>query len=150
MAALIVFSVLAQDLSTINTASRKEPRVVSVNLYLEKECINAISSIDWGTLEPGVPRSVVVYVKNMGTEALILHLGEESWNPGVAADYIRLQWNCSGDVVEAGGIVEITLILTVSENVENVSNFTFDVLITGTQAKGRERNAFKGKGRGKK
>ena len=149
MLTLIAANVFAQGLSTNITASRKNQKVINCNLYSEEECINAISSIDWGTLRPGVPRNVVVYVKNTGTEALTLHLSEENWNPRIAADYIHLQWNCSGAVVEAGDVVGITLNLTVSENVDGLSNFTFDILITGTQAKGREKNASKGRGNGK-
>jgi hypothetical protein len=124
--------------------------VIKVNLYTEKECINAVSSINWETLTPGVPKSVVVYVKNTGTEALTLHLSEEKWNPGEATEYIHLQWNYLGDIVEAGDIIGITLNLTVSEKVESISNFAFDILVIGTETNGKERNALKGKGRGKK
>ena len=103
--ALILANVLAQDLSTNISVSRKTSKVVDCSLYSEKECINVVYSIDWGRLRPGVPRYAAICVKNTGTEALSLHLSEENWNPESAADCISLQWNYSGDMVEAGDVV---------------------------------------------
>jgi archaellum component FlaG (FlaF/FlaG flagellin family) len=110
-------------------------RVVTINIgvYWEFECVKEVSSIDWQTLEPGGERIVSVYVKNTGDVPMTLELDTDNWGPQGAKSYIGLYWDYSGVTLQPGDVVQVRMTLMVSENIQGVSNFTFDILITGTE-----------------
>lgn len=106
---------------------------MNINVYWEAECANKISSIDWQTLEPGGSRIVTIYVKNTGDVPMSLGLSTDNWSPQNAEPYIGLFWDYTGRILQPGDVVRVLLTLMISENVQGVANFSFDILITGTE-----------------
>ena len=101
--------------------------------YWDSECTNAVSSINWGTIYPGGSKNVTIYLKNTGNVPLNLSLSTDNWSPSNAGTYLTLTWDYSGGQLQAGGVVQVTLTLTVSSNTQGITNFSFDVVITGTE-----------------
>jgi len=101
--------------------------------YWDSECTNAVSSINWGTIYPGGSKNVTIYLKNTGNVPLNLSLSTDNWNPSNAGTYLTLTWDYSGEQLQPGGVVQVTLTLTVSSNTQGITNFSFDVVITGTE-----------------
>ena len=109
--------------------------VASANLgvFQESQCINNVTSINWGTLSAGGTNSVTVYVKNIGTVPLTLSLSTGSWSPAGAQSYMTVTWNYAGATIQPNGVQAVTITLTVSASIQGITNFSFNVIITGTQ-----------------
>jgi len=106
----------------------------NIQAYWESQCTNNVSSISWGTIDPGRSKDVTVYVKNTGSVPLILSFNTTNWNPSAASVYIALSWNYDESQIQPDQVLPVTFSLTVSENIHGVTNFSFDIYITGTQA----------------
>lgn len=105
---------------------------IGVGVYWESGCVNNVSSIDWGFLEPGGTQNVTVYIRNEGNVPMTLNMTVDSWAPSLASSYITVSWNREGYVVDATSIAETIITLSVSNNISNITNFSFDLTIIGT------------------
>jgi len=107
---------------------------VGVGAYWDEACTNEVATIDWGTIDPGGSVNKVMYIKNEGNTAITLSLNATNWSPSNAGNYISLDWDYSGQEIAAGGVIQVTLTLTVSSSISGITSFTFDIIITGTQS----------------
>jgi len=105
-----------------------------LGVYSESQCVNNVSSINWGTLSPGQSKSVTVYVKNTGNVKLTLGMTTENWSPQGASAYLVCGWNYTGQQIQPSQVVAVAFTLTVSSSIQGISSFSFDVRITGTEA----------------
>jgi len=120
------------NLDTITIAERASSKTVkSIEVYSNSDCTEKVASIDWGAIEAGSSKDVVVYVKNVGNAPVTLSLGAQNWSPSNATKYMKLTWNYGGQPVNVGAVVQVQLTLTVYANITGITNFSFDVLITG-------------------
>jgi hypothetical protein len=106
---------------------------VGVNIYSDTACTTAVSSISWGTLNPGDLKTYTMYVKNTGTVPVTLGMATANWNPSSASSYITLTWNQQNYVLPAGQVVQAVLTISVSSSASGVASFSFDTIITGAQ-----------------
>jgi hypothetical protein len=106
---------------------------IGVGVYWENACINEVSTINWGYLEPGTSQNITIYIKNEGTIPMTLNMTIANWNPTTASNYITLNWNQEGSQVNAQSVLETVLTLTVSSNISEIDSFSFDIIITGTE-----------------
>lgn len=106
---------------------------VGVGVYWNSACTSNVTSIDWGTLTPSSTVSKMIYIKNEGNKRISLSMTMANWNPTSASKYITLTWNRQGTVLEAGQVVQATLVLSVSPSITGVTNFSFEITITGTE-----------------
>ena len=103
----------------------------SIGIYWDSNCTNKVSSINWGMVELGSSKNVTVYVKNTENVALTLSLSAENWNPANASKYMSLSWDYNGQPINPNTVIRITLTLTVFANVTGITDFSFDIIITG-------------------
>lgn len=105
---------------------------IGVGVYWDSDCSTEVTSIDWGVVEPGATKKVTVYVRNEGSAPVTLSLETENWNPSDASDYMSLTWNYAGQVIEASMVVQVMLSLAVSDTIEGITSFSFDIVIIGS------------------
>lgn len=105
---------------------------VGVSVYWDSVCTNQTSSFCWGVVSPGSTASVTLYVKNNGTAPVTLTASFGNWNPASAASYLTPGWNCTNYVLGAGLVAAAVLTLAVSQSITGVTNFSFDITLTGT------------------
>jgi len=117
-------------LDTITIAETVPPKLFGV--YEDPECSSRVPSVDWGVLEPGSTKNVIVYIRNEGTTAITLSLNATNWNPPNASDYMTLDWDYAGQVINPGEVVQVTLTLSVSPSIEGITSFIFDIVVTGS------------------
>jgi len=133
VASLVAISTTYAMLTTLTviqgTGSLKS---VGIGVYWDLQCTNATSSLDFGLLEPGSQRSFTLYMQNEGNSALTLSMTTENWNPANATDYLTLTWDREGHQVNADEIIESVITLSVSEDAQGISSFSFDITISGT------------------
>jgi hypothetical protein len=106
---------------------------VNVGVYSDSGCTQNCTSIDWGTLAPTNSTTRTIYVKNTGTIPVTLSMTTVNWVPSNANTYLALTWNRQNYALAAGSSVSATLTLTASASAGNITTFSFDIVITGTQ-----------------
>jgi hypothetical protein len=144
--ALMICMVLTSlSIYSLPTAAKKNNSINdgSIKVYWEDECFNEITSIDWGIVEPGSPKAVVIYIKNTGRKNLNLELCSNV-DPIDFASNLDLQWNYSGEQIASGSTLTVTLTLMVSGDLNGVTTFNLEILVTG-----KEVIDNKGNGKGK-
>jgi len=109
--------------------SRGNVIIEGVGVYKDWTCNTAVSFLDWGTLEPGSARNITVYIRNEGNHVATLFMAADNWNPTNASSYMSLSWNYDGKMFSPMDAVEVTLTLSVSPTVENIADFSFDIII---------------------
>lgn len=132
----LVMSVLA---TTLLSAYQQIPSVgvvkaVRVGVYADVGCSANVTYIDWGVLEPGAVTNFTVYIRNEGNTPLILNMTTADWEPENAFMYITLKWNLEGHRINSFDVIPANLTLSISPNIEGVTNFRFKILIVGTEA----------------
>ena len=106
---------------------------VNVGVYTNSACTSNCTSIDWGTLSPGGSTTKTIYVKNTGTIPVTLSMTTANWSPSNANNYLTITWNRANYALAAGSSVSATLTLTASSSAGAITNFSFDIIITGTE-----------------
>lgn len=131
-----IMGMVASVLSTLTTnrtiPSSGSVKAVGVGVYSDNSCTNAISSIDWGMLEPGAAKNFTIYIKNEGNTAVTLSMKTGNWNPPSASTHIMLKWNREAYTLSAGSVISAVLTLSVSSNISGITSFNFEITITGT------------------
>ena len=131
VSSLILFAfTLLVSRNTITNVSAVEANGVGV--YWDSNYADRVFSIDWGNLTPGSVKSVVVYTRNEVEEPIYPIMSTTNWNPSKASDYITLRWDYTGQRMNPGETLKITLTLSVSRYIEGISSFSFDIIITGS------------------
>ncbi len=107
---------------------------IGVGVFWDSGCTNRVSSIDWGFLEPGSSKNISVYIKNEGNAPVTLSLNTTNWNPTSIQEenYMILSWDYVNQTISPNGAIPVTLTLDVSFSIQNVTDFSFDIIITGT------------------
>jgi len=129
----VIVSALGGLVATRTISNTGNVSAVGVGVYSDSGCTTALSSINWGNMDPGATTSSTFYVKNEGTVSLTLTMTTGSWNPAGASSYITVTWNRQNYVLGAGLVVQAVLTLSVSSSVSGITGFSFGITITGTQ-----------------
>jgi len=104
-------------------------KTVGVAIYSDDIIDNAIN---WGDLTPGGNNCIECYVKNIGEAISSLSLETANWFPNEATKYIALSWDYDGQSLKVDEIIRVTLTLTVSEKISEITEFFFDIVIIGS------------------
>ena len=106
---------------------------VNIGCYLDRDCTQNATSIDWGFLIPGDNATKILYIKNTGTVPVTLTMTTNSWQPTNASALIALSWNLENASLNATQSTEAVLTLAVSPDAGNLGDFSFNIIITGTE-----------------
>ena len=107
-------------------------KAIGVGVYWDLSLTRKTTSIDWGILEPAAQKSLTMYVRNEGNSAVTLSKSISNWNPSTISNYLTLTWDYSGQTISPRTSVQVTLTLTVSASITDVSSFSFDTTIVGS------------------
>ena len=120
----------SQTITTVPTTGVVE--AIGVDVYWDYQCTNPLTTIDWGTLEPGSDVNVVCYIENSGTSPVTLSMTTANWTPSAASYYIILSWDYGGQTIGVGDSRRVEFTLSVSQNIQGISSFGFDITIVGS------------------
>ena len=105
----------------------------NLGVYSNSACTTLLSNINWGTLIPGGATTQTIYVKNTGSDlSLALSMATNEWTPAGANGPIILTWNKEGTILQPGQSVAATFTLSASSSIANVTSFSVQITITGT------------------
>jgi hypothetical protein len=102
---------------------------VGVGFYWDSNCTNLVEEVDWGPIEPGSTVDVTVFVRNEGSQTISLDITAENWSPIETASYMTFSSNCIGQTISPQETLQITLSLTTSPNIEEITSFNFDITV---------------------
>ena len=105
-------------------------KAVGVEVYWDIGANENVTSIDWGMLDPGSSNATDVWIKSTSNTNITLTMNTSNWNPSNASNYILLSWNYTGATLQPHDIIPVTLTLTVSADIKDIRNFTFDIIIS--------------------
>ena len=108
-------------------------RSADIELYWDSRCTKRVSSIEWGQLRSGNNKSVTLFIMNKGKDPVTLSYYTSNWQPSKVENYFFLEWDYTGQVIEFREIVQVVFTLYISENVETIEKFSFDISIISTQ-----------------
>jgi len=133
----LALSVVGQVLSAVQTSRTVSNAgtvvAIGVGVYWDNECTNALSSIDWGMLEPGSSKNVTGYIRNEGNSVSTLFMYTSNWNPSNASDYMTLSWDYGGQSINPDEVVQVTFTLSVDASIDGITVFSFDITIVGSE-----------------
>lgn len=137
---LVAFGLFSVTLATIAgqltsrtvIGSRGTVEAVGVGVYWDNNCTNAVTSIDWGMVEPGSTENVTSYIRNEGNSASTLSMYTLNWNPSNASEYMVLSWDYGGQSINPSEVMQVTFTLSVSASIEGVTSFSFEIVIVGS------------------
>jgi hypothetical protein len=91
-----------------------------------------MNSVDWGTPKSGGKVYQTVYIKNPGSAPLNVSMTTSNWAPVEAANYITLTWDSEGASIDSDQVLQALLMLSVSDTITGVTDFSFNIVIEGT------------------
>lgn len=103
---------------------------IGVGIYWNKDCTNTTHSLNWGFMDPNSRNNLTIFIRNEGNSAASLRLTTSNWNPINASSYMPLSWNYSGQIIKPNEVIPIKLTLTVSPTIIDITNFSFETIIT--------------------
>lgn len=127
---ILLAFMLSVTTNTITNVSAVETEGVSV--WWDTSCTNRTLSINWGTLNPGAVKSIVVYIRNDAMDAMYLTMSTENWYPKESY-YITFGWDYTARRIDPREVLPTKLILSVSHSIKGISNFRFDIVIVGSK-----------------
>ncbi|UCG45126.1 MAG: hypothetical protein JSV58_07095 [Candidatus Bathyarchaeota archaeon] len=129
---LLNSTVMGTLLGRVTLPNQGIVKTMGVGVYWDSGCSNQVTSIDWGAVAPGSINDVAVYVKNEGNTVATLSATTENWSPPSTSTYMSLSWDYAGQPVAIGEVVQVVLSLSVSQVIEGITGFSFDIVIIGS------------------
>ncbi|MGD6850536.1 MAG: hypothetical protein ACQCN6_00575 [Candidatus Bathyarchaeia archaeon] len=117
-----------QNVSSSGTVSTSP----NIGVYSDSGCTQSLTTINWGTVDPGASETQTIYVKNTGTASMTLAMSVTNWNPAGASTYMALTWNRQDTELSPGQSTAATLTLTVNSGITGITNFSNSITISGT------------------
>ena len=132
ISALIVLMGLAPIIVSSTMVLKKESleRELLVGVYWDSDCGSPVSSLYFDSIETGSSKDVVVYIRNEGNSPIALYLEATNWEPEAASDYITLRWDYAGQQISPDEVIQVTLKLSVSSSIDEITSFGFDIVIS--------------------
>lgn len=109
-------------------------KAIGVGVFWDPNCTLSCTDLDWGLIGAGELAGVTLYVKNTRNVNLTLTLNSTEYMPPEAQQYLTLEWNYTGLIIQPEQVSPIQLTLYVSLNITDIDVFSFDILITAAEA----------------
>jgi hypothetical protein len=104
----------------------------TLGVYWNSSCTTKVTSIDWGNMTPGREKTTSFYIRNEGSSPMFLAGIDKNWNPTTTQSYIYFTFDSDDQKIQPGQTKKVTCTLTVSVEITNISNYSFDILLLGT------------------
>ena len=133
--ALTILTMTTTGLLNVNKTVSSTGAVTAINvgIYSDSDCTNELTSLDWETISPGESENKTIYLKNTGNAQITLSLDTTNWTPTTADGPISLLWDKENAKLNPAQSTTATLTLSISESIEGITDFSFDIVITGME-----------------
>ena len=105
----------------------------SLGVFSDNTCTVPLTSLNWGSISPGMNSTITLYVKNTATTgSLTLDMAATNWSPTNANGPLAVSWDQEGTTLAPGQSAQATLILSVSSTITQISSFSVQISIVGS------------------
>jgi hypothetical protein len=134
IAGVLLVAVTAGLLTTTqNVPGSGTISAIGLGVYSDSGCTTALTSISFGSVNPGTQVSQTIYLKNTGNIAENLTMAVSGWSPSNAGTYITITWMPTTTPLASGAITSATVTLAASASAGALSTFSFNLAFTGSQ-----------------
>lgn len=134
VAAAIIVSAVAILMYSYSIHSTGIVTSLEIKVYQDSNLKIELSSINWGNIRAGEIKAITCYIKNIKNTPLTLSLATGKYLPLEAQQYLTTSWNyINGTVLAENQVQQVTITLSVDSNTVNVTNFEYNIIITGTE-----------------
>ena len=105
---------------------------INVGVFRDPQATTLCTDIDFGNLNSGNIVTKTLYIKNTGNITETLSMTVTDWNPQTATSRLFLTWNQENAKLQAGATVPATLTLNVADDTGDISDFNFNIVISGS------------------
>lgn len=109
-------------------------KAVGIGVYTDSSLSTAVSSIDWGMLEPGSSQNFTCYIRNEGNAVIVLTLSTTNWTPSSVSQLMTLNWNYANGSIAPNEVIKVTFTLSSSKSIPGITGFSFNTVITSSRA----------------
>ena len=120
--------------SQVNVNNSGVFTTANIGVYTTAGCTQNLTSIAWGNVRAGQSYTKTGYIKNTGNLNMTLGLSTSNWNPSALSSILGVTWNYAGQKLTPGQVLAVTWTLTIPSGVTGYSGFSFDMMVTGTEA----------------
>jgi len=128
---ILILALTTQAMSLVLTSTiisnSGSVKTVGLGVYWDAALTNAVSSIGWGTINPGSNSTVTVYIRNEGDTTVNLTMSTANWNPSTASNYITLTSDYGGQTIGVAAVIVVKLTLSVSASTTGITAFSFNI-----------------------
>lgn len=130
--ALIIVALLSTIAYAISTqiSIDNTGTIGEVLAYTDSASTIPLTSIDWGTVNPGTFKEEVIYINSTLTESATLALTDDMSTEEDAV--LELSWSLTDFTIDAGELLTVTLTLTVEANPLDITTIDFQTFIDVT------------------
>jgi len=104
---------------------------VGVGVYADSGCTQNLTSISWGSVDPGGSAVRTAYVKNTGNTEVSLSMAASGWSPAEISSQISVTWDREGIALAPGQVVLASFTLSVLPGTAGTT-FSFTAVVTGS------------------
>lgn len=135
LAAVIIIASAAVLVATYRIRSTGKIKAVGIAVFWDPQATSPCTEIDWGILGAGDLAGATVFIRNTKNVNCTLSINGSDWQPPEAEQYLTLDWNYTGEILQPQQIVSVQITLYAGLNVTGFDTFSFDIVITATESK---------------
>ncbi len=106
---------------------------MNVEIFNNNDCTQFCNNINWGALTPGDSITQTIYIRNSGNKPITVFMTTENWSPMNASTYLTLNWDKENTNLNPGQVTLASLTLTSESDINSLTDFDFDIIITGVE-----------------
>lgn len=117
------------DTKINNSNNMNNSSNAGIEIYWDKQGTNRVTSLEWGSLEPGTEKTITLFIKNKGKNSITLSYFISNWQTPEIVNYLNLTWDYIGQPIQFKELFQLKFTLYIAENAKTTENFSFDITI---------------------
>jgi len=101
----------------------------SGTIQTSPEITSDTTTMTWGTVAPGEVKTMIVNFKATDGEVVTITYTTANWLPTEAGNFLSISWDYLGQEISTNWF-PVTFTLTISQDIIDISNFTYDIMVT--------------------
>lgn len=121
---IVAITLLPLSLNPYRISNQASISGLEFNVYTDSSLNTLVTSITWGEFTPGENKTLQYFIKRTGAPGSLDHTTTE-WEPPEARQFINL--TIPPQDFKLNEVRPVNFTLKVSSNIENITNFSFNI-----------------------
>ena len=106
-------------------------KTVGIKVYTDLTLTTELTLLRWGAIEPNTTTTKNMCVHNAGNSNATLNMTLDNWVPQNFTNFAVVTWDREGYMLGPGASVEATVTLFVNDEIQDITDFRFDITLWG-------------------